>query len=68
MTKEEAITFYGSQEALAQAIGVKQPSVAGWGDEPPLQRQLDIELATGGKLRANLSDEMRAVLSGKAAA
>lgn len=62
MTKEEAITFYGSQDALAQAIGVKQPTVSGWGDRPPLDRQLQIELASKGQLLADISDEMRAVL------
>lgn len=68
MTTEEAITFYGSQDALAKAIGVKQPTVSGWGENPPLPRQIDIEVATGGKLKADLTEEQRRVLSAGQAA
>lgn len=62
MTKDEAITFYGSQDALAKAIGVKQPTVSGWGEYPPIPRQIDIEVATGGRLKAELTDEERRIL------
>lgn len=68
MTKEEAITFYGSQEALARAIKVKQPTVAGWGEYPPLTRQIDIEVATDGKLKAELTGEQRRILARRATA
>lgn len=66
MTKDEAITFYGSQDALARAIGVKQPTVSGWGEYPPLDRQIDIEVATGGRLKADLTEEQRRVLGAAA--
>lgn len=62
MTKDEAIILYGSQDALAKAIGVTQATVSGWGEYPPLPRQIDIEVATGGKLRAELTDEQRRIL------
>lgn len=52
MRKEEAISFYGSQSALARALGIAQASVAGWADYPPGGRQLQIEKLTKGKLKA----------------
>lgn len=52
MTKDEVIRFFGSQQAVATALGVKQPSVANWKAEPPPLRQLQIERITGGQLRA----------------
>lgn len=63
MRTQEAVDHYGSQVALAEAIGVKQPTVAGWGEYPPLPRQIDIEVATAGKLKAELSDAARRVLA-----
>lgn len=52
MTKNQAIEHFGTQVALAKALGIEQPSVAGWGEYPPALRQLQIEKVTGGKLRA----------------
>lgn len=52
MTKAEAIEFFGTQAALAAALGMKQPSVAEWGIHPPEARQLQIHRVTQGKLRA----------------
>lgn len=52
MTKDDAIKHFGSQRALAEALGIEQPSVAGWSEIPPL-RQLQIEFVTKGTLRAD---------------
>lgn len=52
MLKEEAIKHYGSQSALARALGIAQASVAGWSEYPPDGRQLQIEKITKGKLKA----------------
>ncbi len=52
MTKDEAIKFFGTQEKLAKALGIAQPSVATWGTYPPPLRQLQIERLTWGQLRA----------------
>lgn len=73
MTKEEAINFYGSQQRLVEAITalgyeLTQPTVSGWGAVPPINRQLEIEHATNGKLKADLSDDMRKVLARRKAA
>lgn len=68
MRTQEAVEHFGSQKALAEAIGIKQPSVAEWGEFPPLPRQIDLEVVTAGKLKAELPDETRAVLGSREAA
>ena len=53
MTKSEAIeALGGTQASLAVALGIKQSSVALWGEHPPPLRQLQIEALTVGRLRA----------------
>lgn len=53
MTTDEAVRYFGSQHALATAIGCKQPAISQWGERPPLLRQYQIQLLTGGKLVAD---------------
>lgn len=67
MRTQDAIEHFGSQKALADAIGIKQPTVAGWGEYPPLDRQIQIEVFTAGALKAEIPDATRAVLAGRAA-
>lgn len=53
MTTDEAIAWGGgTQLALAERLGIKQPSVAGWGEFPPALRQIQIERLSGGELKA----------------
>lgn len=52
MKTADAIAHYGSTHALARALGIKQPSVMGWGEFPPALRQLQLEGLTGAKLKA----------------
>jgi predicted XRE-type DNA-binding protein len=52
MTKDEVVKHFGSQAAVATALGIRQPSVAEWSDPLPELRQLEIERLTEGKLRA----------------
>lgn len=52
MTKDEAVAHYGTQAKLADALGIRQPSVAAWGDTPPVLQQLALEALTHGALRA----------------
>lgn len=52
MTKDEVIRHFGSVSATARALGIRQPSVTNWGEYPPADRQLQIQVLTGGKLRA----------------
>lgn len=55
MRTQDAIGYFGSQAALASALGIKQPSVAAWGEEVPPLRQLQIERLTNGQLTADPS-------------
>ena len=50
MRTAEAIKYYGSQKAVAKALGIKQPSVAAWGEYPPITRQYQLQVVSGGKL------------------
>lgn len=70
MKTSEVLEHYGSQTAVAEALGIRQPSVANWDEFPPAKRQLQIQIATGGKLRAEPSaiDELLGVKPSKAAA
>ena len=52
MKTEAAIKHYGSRQAVADALGIKQPSVQNWGEYPPKDQQMRIHKATGGKLQA----------------
>lgn len=53
MLTKDAIAYFGSQSALARALNIEQPSVAGWGEEVPPLRQLQIQQLTLGKLKAS---------------
>jgi len=52
MKTSEAIKHFGSAAALARALGVRPPSVSGWGEYPPVTRQFQIQVVTKGKLKA----------------
>ena len=57
MKTADAIKLFKTQEALAEQLGIRQPSVARWvktGEMPPL-RQLQLEVVTGGALKADKS-------------
>ena len=51
-TSDVIEAFGGTQVAAAKALGIEQPSIARWGDEPPALRQIQIERLTCGRLRA----------------
>lgn len=53
MNKSDAIEFFGTQTALAQAIGIGQSSVAEWGEDIPALRQIQLERITKGALKAD---------------
>ena len=52
MQTSDAIAHYGTQVRLAAVLGINQSSVSTWGEFPPPLRQLQIEAATHGELRA----------------
>lgn len=43
MRTSDVITHFGTQAAIARALGISQPSVCLWGEYPPDVRQLQIE-------------------------
>ncbi len=57
MNPKRAISYFGTQTALASALNITQPAVSNWfkrGAIPPLQ-QLAIQNLTGSALRADAS-------------
>ena len=52
MRTAEVIAHFKTQGAVAEALGITQPSVALWGDYPPPGRQYQVELLTKGVLKA----------------
>lgn len=55
MNKTDAIKFFGTQVKLAAALGMTQHAVSAWGEFPPPLRQLQIEKASRGALKAQSS-------------
>lgn len=51
MTKQEAIEHFGSVSALAEALEISTHAISQWGEIPEL-RQFQIEVLTGGALKA----------------
>jgi hypothetical protein len=70
MTYDDLIAHYGTQAQAAAALGIDRQVVHGWSkrNSVPLDSQLQYEVATAGTLRADISDEMRAVLGKQVAA
>lgn len=52
MTKQQAIDFFGSSVALAQALSVKPQSISQW-DDIPARRQYELERISNGKLKVD---------------
>lgn len=52
MTTADAIRYYGTQQKLADALGISQSTVAEWGEFPPPLRQLQLQDVTKARLRA----------------
>jgi hypothetical protein len=55
MTPNDVVTFFGSQVAVARAIGTTSQAVNKWiaQGQVPLGRQCQLQLMTRGKLRAD---------------
>lgn len=54
MTYDDVISYYGTEQAAADALGIKQPSVHAWKDAGiSMPRQSHIQISTRGRLRAN---------------
>lgn len=55
MKKKDAIDHFGGANKLAQALGCKPQAISQWGDTIPQGRAYQIEVLTGGQLKANQS-------------
>ena len=53
MNTQAAIAHFGSVQKLAAALGIGRAAVYQWGSAPPIDRQCQIEVITGGVLRAD---------------
>lgn len=61
MTYDDLIAHYGTPAAAAAARGLDRQRVFGWKQRNriPLEEQVEYEVVTEGKLRADLPDSVR---------
>ena len=59
MTYTDLIGAYGSEARAAKELGMHRQRVNRWKTGIPLTAQIQIELATRGRLKADLPQEMR---------
>ncbi|GJL37376.1 hypothetical protein TUM17576_41960 [Enterobacter hormaechei] len=55
MNKSTVVDFYGSQRAVAIAVGVSDQAVSSWGTLIPKSAALELEKITNGALKCDLS-------------
>ncbi|GJA55288.1 hypothetical protein KAM348_27110 [Aeromonas caviae] len=53
MKTNHAVEYFGSKVALAIAIGIHKAAVSQWGENVPKGRAYQLEVLTGGKLKAD---------------
>lgn len=54
MKKSQAVEYFGSQQAIADALGLGKAAVSLWGEnEIPIPRQAQLELLSRGKLKSD---------------
>lgn len=53
MRKLDAVNHFGSQRALADALGISEQAVSMWDELIPEGRAYQLESITGGKLKAD---------------
>jgi hypothetical protein len=70
MSPSELIAHYKTKAAVADAIGVDRQVVQGWFErgKVPLEQQTKLEVATDGRLKADVSEEFREIVVRGAAA
>lgn len=52
MKKIDAIEYFGGIKPLAEALGIWPHNISRWGDDVPMSRAYELEVKTGGKLKA----------------
>lgn len=53
MKKQDALDHFGGVVGLAKALGCKSQAISQWGETIPKGRAYQIEVLTGGKLKAD---------------
>lgn len=56
MNKSDAMSFFGSQKKLSEALGITHSSVSQWPDRIPEKQALKLDRMTNGKLKYDESD------------
>lgn len=60
MTYDQVLSFFGNQTALCAGLNVSRQTPYNWLSRGiPLKRQVEIEVATNGKLKADLPASVR---------
>lgn len=59
MKTEEAVNYFGGKKELGKALGIWPQVIYNWGEYPPMPRQYEIEVKTGGKLKAEKDNGKR---------
>lgn len=52
MLTKDAIAHFGGVMQLATALGIWPHNISRWGEKVPMARQYELEVKTGGKLKA----------------
>lgn len=66
MSPQQALEYFGTKAEIARVLGITAPSVVEWFDAGviPEGRQYQLELATGGALKADRPANRTAAASG----
>ena len=57
MTTQEAVQFWGGQTRLAKALGITRDAVHKWKQYPPMDKQFQIMVLSGGRLSVTYINE-----------
>ena len=57
LMKSTVIAYFGGVSEAARVIGVKPPSVCGWGEYVPARRAYEYERITNGELKPEYVEE-----------
>ena len=59
MTTQEAVQLWGGQTRLANALGITRDAVHKWKQYPPMDKQFQIMVLSGGRLSVTYINEKR---------
>ena len=57
MTTQDAVQFWGGQTRLANALGITRDAVHKWKQYPPMDKQFQIMVLSGGRLSVTYINE-----------